>query len=252
MEILPCTIISKVNRFVIRARLGSEEVLVHNANTGRLEDLIWEGNEGFCIEKEEGKLRYRLISAKTPFGYAVTDPNLQERALLEAFKVGAIPWARGCDVRRRPKRTSTFDFELKCPDEVLIEVKSADLASPRAEGMWPDCPTERGRRHLRELSNLTGTRVVLFVVGFPKATAFVPYYKGDPNAFDALLKAALSGVIIKAIGMYFDPLVSEVKLYGELPVLFREGADEVPQRSLYAPHLTGPLSLPRITASLRI
>ncbi len=250
--IYPCTILNKENRFVIRARLGSEVVRVHNTNTGRLEDLIWEGNEAYCEEKEGGKLKYRLIAAKTPFGFAVTDTNLQERVLKVAFEEGAIPWARGCEVKRRPKRRSVFDFELLCEERILIEVKSADLASPRAEGMWPDCPTERGRRHLKELSELEGRRIVLFVVGFPRATAFVPYYRGDPEAYEALLTAAKRGVEFKAIGMYFEPFTYEVKVYGELPVILREGRDLVPQRVLYAKHLNGPLSLTRITASVRI
>ena len=250
--IYPCTILNKENRFVIRARLGDEVVKVHNTNTGRLEDLIWEGNEAYCEEKEGGKLKYRLIAAKTPFGFAVTDTNLQERVLKVIFEEGAIPWARGCEVKRRPKRRSVFDFELLCEERILIEVKSADLASPRAEGMWPDCPTERGRRHLRELSELEGRRIVLFVVGFPRATAFVPYYRGDPEAYEALLTAAKRGVELKAIGMYFDPTTYEVKVYGELPIILREGRDLVPQRALYAKHLNGPLSLSRITASVRI
>ncbi len=250
--IYPCTILNKENRFVIRARLGDEVVRVHNTNTGRLEDLIWEGNEAYCEEKEGGKLKYRLIAAKTPFGFAVTDTNLQERVLKAVFEEGAIPWARGCEVKRRPKRRSVFDFELLCEERILIEVKSADLASPRAEGMWPDCPTERGRRHLRELSELEGRRIVLFVVGFPRATAFVPYYRGDPEAYEALLTAAKRGVELKAIGMYFDPTTYEVKVYGELPIILREGRDLVPQRALYAKHLNGPLSLSRITASVRI
>ena len=241
--IYSCTILGKENRFVVRVRIGKDIVIVHNTNTGRLEDLIWEGNEAYCLEKEGGKLKYRLIAAKTPFGFAVTDTNLQEKVLLKAFEEGLIPWARGCDVKRRPKRKSTFDFELICDEKILVEVKSADLASPRAEGMWPDCPTERGRRHLKELGELEGRRVVLFVVGFPRATAFIPYYRGDPKAYEALLEASLKGVELKAIGMYFDPSTLSIKIYGELPVLLREGREVVPQRALYAPHMKGPLSL---------
>ncbi|ABU81537.1 DNA/RNA nuclease SfsA [Ignicoccus hospitalis] len=225
LEAFHCTVKEKVNRFVVRASVGEEELLVHNTNTGRLEDLIWEGNEAYCSPKGGGKLKYKLVAAKTPFGFAVTDTNLQERALERAFELGYLSWARGCEVKRRPRYgSSTFDFELRCPEgRALVEAKSADLASWRGFGMWPDCPTDRGVRHLEELGAFEGRKVVVFVVGFPKASGFVPYCKGDPRVCELLAKLDLE---LRAVGMYFEPLTSSVVLYAELPALLLEGREE--------------------------
>ncbi|NPA84626.1 MAG: DNA/RNA nuclease SfsA [Crenarchaeota archaeon] len=221
-EAFPCRIVKKLNRFVVEASLAGEVVKVHNTNTGRLEDLLWEGNLAYCAEKEGGKLRFKLIAAKTLGGLAVVDTNLQERALERAFELGYISWARGCRVKRRPRAgRSVFDFELECGERVLVESKSADLASWRGFGMWPDCPTDRGLRHLRELPRAPGRKVVLFVVGFPGARAFVPYCRGDERVCEELVK---SPVELRAVGMYYDPPF--VKLYGELPVLLLEGREE--------------------------
>ena len=230
VEAFHCTIVEKVNRFVVRARIGKEELLVHNSNTGRLEDLLWEGNEAYCSEKSSGKLKYKLVAAKTPFGFAVVDTNLQEKALEKAMKLGYLSWARGCEVERRPKLgSSVLDFKLSCDEEVLVEVKSADMASWRGFGMWPDCPTDRGVRQLRELSRVEGKKLVVFVVGFPNAKGFVPYCKGDPRACSELLR---EGLELKAVGVYFDPFDLQVKLYAELPVLLLEGEEEPLQRAL--------------------
>ena len=224
LETFHCTIVGKVNRFVVKAKVGDEELLLHNTNTGRLEDLIWEGNEAYCSEKRGGKLKYKLVAAKTPFGFALTDTGLQERALERAFELGYLSWAKGCSVKRRPRaRRSFFDFELDCGERIIVETKSADLASWRAFGSWPDCPTDRGVKHLKEISEVEGKKVVLFVVGFPRARAFVPYCKGDPRVCEILLKTKAE---LKAVGLYFDPFDSAVKLYAELPVLLLEGEDE--------------------------
>ncbi len=232
VDAFPCTILRKLNRFVVEVEVGNEVVKAHNVNTGRLEDLIWEGNEAYCSEKSGGKLKYKLVAAKTPFGFAVLDTNLQELALERAFELGYLSWAKGCSVKRRPRKgRSFFDFELECENKIIVEVKSADLAGPLGEGMWPDCPTERGRKHLKELAEMEGRRVVLFVVGFPKACCFVPYCKGDPLTCDALVYAAAKGVELKAVGMYFDP-PGAVKLYAELPALLMEGRVQPPPRAL--------------------
>jgi len=224
-----CTLVRKLNRFVVEALLSLRRVRVHNTNTGRLEDLIWEGNEAFCSPKKGGKTSFRLVAAKVKSGgFAVVDTSLQEEAFSKAIEIGLIERFRGCRVtRRRPKLTEGFsDFELSCPQRVIVELKSADLEGPFGEAMWPDCPTERGRRHLRELAKLSknGVRTsVIFVAGFPGAKLFKPYVKGDPLVLDALIDAARSGVEMSSIGMYFNEFDKKIYLYSDnLPVLLNE------------------------------
>ena len=213
---IPCTIYRKVNRFTVETSLG----LAHINNTGRLEDLIFPRNPGFCVEKRGGKLRYRLIAAKSEEGFALLDTSLQEEGFARAVELGYISWLRGCKVkRRRPKIGRGFsDFLLDCGKEIIVEIKSADLRGPNGEAMYPDCPTERGRRHLIELMNYNS--YVVFVAGFPRARRFVPYIKGDPKIGEALLKAS-EKVKVKSIGMYFEAFSGEVVLYSDsIPVVF--------------------------------
>ncbi len=212
----PCVVYRKINRFVVETSQG----LAHINNTGRLEDLIYPKNLAYCVEKRGGKLRQRLIAAKSLDGFALVDTNLQEEGLYRAIELGYISWLRGCKVKkRRPRLGKGFsDLLLDCGEEIIVEIKSADLRGPNGEAMYPDCPTERGRRHLLELRNFNS--FVIFVAGFPKAKLFIPYVKGDPKIGEVLLKAS-DKVKVKSVGMYFDEMTGEVVLYSDsIPVIF--------------------------------
>jgi sugar fermentation stimulation protein A len=87
---------------------------------------------------------------------------------------------------------SRFDFLLRRGGEdLLLEVKSCTLFGERL-AMFPDAPTQRGARHVRELAALTrrGTRgAVLFLVHWDRARYFLPDYHTDPHFASALTEA---------------------------------------------------------------
>lgn len=64
-------------------------------------------------------------------------------------------------------------------------------------GLFPDAPTRRGRRHLRDLAGArrAGYRsVVFFVVQNPEAEALAPNDGTDPLFGDSLRRAMAEGV----------------------------------------------------------
>jgi sugar fermentation stimulation protein A len=85
---------------------------------------------------------------------------------------------------------SRFDFLLEeRGKDVFLEVKSCTLVGKEI-AMFPDAVTERGARHLRELAKISegGMRaVVLFIVHWPFAEAFMPDYHTDLNFSRAFL-----------------------------------------------------------------
>ncbi len=87
---------------------------------------------------------------------------------------------------------SRFDFLLADGvGEIIVEVKSCTLVGKEV-AMFPDAVTERGARHLKELSNLArqGRRAaVLFVVHWPFARFFMPDYHTDLYFAQTLLEA---------------------------------------------------------------
>jgi sugar fermentation stimulation protein A len=85
---------------------------------------------------------------------------------------------------------SRFDFLLEDEDKnILFEVKSCTLVGEEV-AMFPDGVTERGTRHLKELTKLSeeGMKtVILFIVHWPFARFFMPDYHTDLNFSQTLL-----------------------------------------------------------------
>ncbi|WP_228546784.1 DNA/RNA nuclease SfsA [Hyperthermus butylicus] len=221
-----CRILRRVNRFVVEVEAEGEHILAHNTNTGRLLDVLVPGRLGLCRPLERpGRTRYRLFAVEYAGGFAVIDTRLQEEAFARAVELGLIPWLRSCRVASwRPRLgSSVLDLLLDCRDgRVYVETKSAVLMGPNATAMYPDCPTPRGRRHIRELIEHAsrGYRVALvFIAALPGARRFKPNPEGDPEIPGLIARATRAGVLVKAVGMDFDPEQHGVRLYNtDLPV----------------------------------
>ncbi|KSW11381.1 sugar fermentation stimulation protein A [Pyrodictium occultum] len=239
-NLIECRLLRRVNRFVVEAEAGGERILAHNTNTGRLADVLAPGRRALCIPaRRPGKTRLRLIAVEYNGGYAVVDTRLQEDAFAAAVDKGLVPWAAGCRVASRRPRLggSVLDFLLRCPaGEVYVESKSAVLMGPGGLAMYPDCPTERGRRHIRELIEHArrGVRAALvFIAALPGARGFAPNPEGDPEIPGLVEEAVKAGVIVKALGLNFDAERRGVRLYApDLPVVLRRPRDSRSHRGL--------------------
>ncbi len=223
---IPCRVERRVNRFVVEAWVGGGLEEVHNTNTGRLEELLVPGALAECVEIRGARLRYRIVSVECCGGYALIDTRMQERVLEALIEAGVLPSARGCRVARRAPRVgeTRLDYLLDCGSYArLVEVKSAVLRGIGGEALYPDAPTERGRRHLRLLASLAerGHRPLLvFIAGFPGARMERPYERGDPLLPQALLEALEAGVEATGVGLYHDPSTREIIVYdASLPVV---------------------------------
>jgi len=224
-----CRIRRRLNRFVVLVEAEEGPLRVHINNTGRLLDVLTPGREACCRRlKRPGKLSLRLFAARygAGRGCALLDTGLQEEAFAAAVDAGLLPGFRGCRVAaRRPRLGSSFlDFLLDCGGEpVYVETKSAVLLGPGGVAMYPDCPSERGRRHIRELIEeaVKGRRVALvFIAAFPGARGFKPNREADPVIAGLTAEARERGVQVEAIGLLYDDASGTVALYApRLPVL---------------------------------
>lgn len=184
---------------------------LHNTNTGRLLDLLVKGR-GCLAEPIRGrKLRWRLVAVEDPEypgKWDIVSTLAQNRAFEEALARSLLPYARGCRVAARNPRvgSSLLDYLLDCGGRVVyVETKSAVLRGEGGEAMYPDCPTARGVRHVRELTRLVreGEEVLLlFIAAMPGPRCFRPYREGDPELSAELGRSLLEGVTIKAISMH--------------------------------------------------
>lgn len=222
---LECTIIRRLNRFVVEIEVEDNLSLAHINNTGRLEGFLQKGNKGFCVKNvPQHKTEYRLFAVKEGDLAAVIDTQFQMKAFERALAAGLFRWLTGCGIIRRNAKlgSSVIDYLLMCNGERLyLEVKSAVLREGHyAE--YPDCPSTRGRKHVTELiehREKGGAATILFMAALPAVEAFRPNRAGDPELCDLLSRAKDRGVDIRAAALFYDPRDSLVYLYNpDLPV----------------------------------
>ncbi|MGC9443837.1 MAG: DNA/RNA nuclease SfsA [Candidatus Methanospirareceae archaeon] len=220
-----CSIQERLNRFVVRIELAGREYRAHITNTGRLSEFMLIGQRAFCFRTyHQGTTDFRLFAVEEHALGALIDTWLQMASLEVALDGGRIPWLANCSRVKRNAQlgASRIDYLLACRGEALyLEVKSAVLREG-TYAMYPDCPSERGRKHVRELMRIArdGKQAkVVFMAALPNVTAFKPNRAADFELFEVLKEARRSGVDLRALGLFYHPGDAWVYLYDpELPV----------------------------------
>lgn len=211
--------ICRPNRFIAHCMMDGKEVVCHVKNTGRCRELLVPGTTVFLCRAPEGSLRktlYDLIAVQKGERLINMDsyaPNLAAGEFLRQ-KFDSVK----AEVKYGESRV---DFLAeKNGVKTFVEVKGVTLERDGAV-FFPDAPTERGAKHLRELSHAIqeGYRAaVLFVIQMEDVLYFSPNDATDPVFGKALREAASAGVEVwaytcrvKAVSMEIaDPV--EVRL----------------------------------------
>ena len=108
--------------------------------------------------------------------------------------------------------------EITHPRKIFLEVKGVTLED-NGVVLFPDAPTERGVKHVRELIRCLEEgfeTYVLFVVQMEHALYFIPNRKTHPQFADALCDAQNAGVHLLAFTCKVTP--DEMKIDKELKV----------------------------------
>lgn len=237
--------ISRPNRFLIIAETGGRKVRVHCPNPGRMWEILHSGRKLVLVPAitESRKTPYSLAAAFydgkiIPMNASLSNRIAEELILPVLFPKSenlrreyTLPDAAGYrnKIKNSGARTvkgktkSRFDFHLESEGKKhLIEVKSCTL-SEEGVAMFPDAPTERGRRHMEELMDLhiSGeyeSHIVL-VIHHGDSRIFVPNFHTDPEFARAMEKA--SGIMnIHAVSVETDTEGRVKVVNPELPVVY--------------------------------
>ncbi len=105
-------------------------------------------------------------------------------------------------------KSSRFDFYLEKEERrIFAEIKGVTLEEDGVV-MFPDAPTERGIKHLRELTDAAKSgyeAYVFFIVQMESCKYFTPNRATHPEFADALAKAREGGVRIRALACKVTP-----------------------------------------------
>ncbi|MBQ9914347.1 MAG: DNA/RNA nuclease SfsA [Clostridia bacterium] len=202
-EIKKATFISRPNRFVARVALDGKETAVHVKNTGRCRELLTEGAEVW-LEKSSNpdrKYQYSLVTVKKGDRKVNMDSQAPNRAVGELLSEGGL----FSDIKLiKPESkygSSRFDFYVEYEDKrAFIEVKGVTLENSGVVS-FPDAPTERGSKHLRELCQCIKDgyeAYVIFVIQMKNVLYFTANADHDPVFARTLEAAHKEGVKILA------------------------------------------------------
>lgn len=216
MKIINRTIIGsfikRLNRFEGIVEIGGKEELVHIPNTGRCRELLVMG-ASVILEIRESKTRktpYELIMVYKGDRLISIDSQAPNRIVEEAVRghrlveIGEYEYVR----REVFYKDSRFDLFLKKTEQsekkdcCYIEIKGVTLEVD-GTAMFPDAPTERGARHVRELeaAHKEGYRAaIIFLVQMENVKYFTPNTLMDVQFAEALKAAHSSGVEVLSYG----------------------------------------------------
>ena len=150
-EVREAVFLERPNRFIARVELAGTVQTVHVKNTGRCRELLLPGAR-VLLTPGQGpgrKTAWDLIGVyKAGLGLVNIDSAAPNRVAAEWLETG------GFDLIR-PEYTygaSRLDFYMeKAGERFLMEVKGCTLER-EGVGYFPDAPTLRGVKHLRELA----------------------------------------------------------------------------------------------------
>lgn len=216
-KLLEACFVERLNRFVAVVKLNGEFVRCHVRNTGRLKELLIPGAKVFIEESDNPSRKYKysllqVMKGDVPVNIDSQAPNKM-----------AFEWAKeyfGAEAVVKPEQTfgdSRFDLYIENGDRrIFVEVKGVTLEQ---EGIvyFPDAPTERGVKHLRELAESISQgyeAYILFVIQMKGVCEFRPNDSTQPEFGEALRYASGKGV--KSLA--YDCVVSEEEVYIDKPI----------------------------------
>ena len=218
----PARFLARPNRFVARVELEGREEIVHVKNTGRCRELLLPGRTVYLEESANPsrKTRFDLIAVDKGGLLINMDAQAPNQVLAE--------WARAGRFREdlallRPETAwgaSRFDFywEGAAGAKGFVEVKGCTLEEGGL-ARFPDAPTLRGVKHLRELARAQEAGyvcAVCFVLQMKGCRLFCPNEATHPDFGAALREAAQAGVQVLALDCRVEP--DRLSIDGPVPV----------------------------------
>lgn len=218
-KIIKGKFISRPNRFVAKVEINGSEQDCHVKNTGRCKELLIPNAtvylEDFSQEQKR-KLKYSLVAVEKGERLINMDSQAPNKVVYEALLNGEISLdGMGKLKLIKPESSflaSRFDFfvEDEFKNGAYVEVKGVTLESDGVVS-FPDAPTERGVKHLNELSKAIDKgflAYVIFVIQMEGVSYFTPNVNRHLEFATTLNKVAKSGVKVLA----YDCLVTKSSL----------------------------------------
>ncbi|MBO5333026.1 MAG: DNA/RNA nuclease SfsA [Clostridia bacterium] len=206
--------IERPNRFIAICDIDGKKEICHVKNTGRCRELLIKGATVY-LEKSSNpnrKTQYDLVTVQKNDRLINIDSQVVNKVafdflptLFEGVKFIKPEYKYG---------NSRFDFYVETEyEKIFIEVKGVTLEN---DGVvrFPDAPTERGIKHLKELQKAVkeGYKAyVLFVIQMSDVKYFEPNSQTHPEFAEELRNARDNEVVPLAFDCAVTPDSIEIR-----------------------------------------
>jgi sugar fermentation stimulation protein A len=218
--------VERQNRFVMQLKKSDgQTIFAYIANPGRMEEFLTPGHPFFITPGNNGKYFYHIVSTFYQNSYILLDTikiNYLVELILKNHGIEIFNDVK--HIRREVTvNRSKFDFLLEREGQkpALLEVKSCSLCHNGA-AMFPDAPTERGKRHLQDLEFLASQgydTYTLYLVSHKNARVFLANGHTDRDYCETFCKAKRIHFLAFCINMT-DPITVDLSFLKEVPIDF--------------------------------
>ena len=201
--------IDRPNRFIAHVEMNGSVETVHVKNTGRCKELLVPGAEVWLTASDNPlrKTAYDLVAVRKTNGILF---NIDSQAPNKVAYEWLTKQAFDKIVPEHTYGNSRVDFYMERGEErFLMEVKGCTLEVDGV-GFFPDAPTERGVKHIRELikAKSEGYRAVLaFVIQMDGVTEVRANETMHPGFGEAMEDAKRAGVQILFLPCHVEPVL---------------------------------------------
>lgn len=200
--LVPGRFVARDNRFRATVDVAGRPTAVHVPNSGRMRELLSPGADVRLVPAPAPGRRtaFDLALVRSPGGWVSVDARLPPRLLAEWLRSGGGGVLAGwlpLDAEVTLGHTRVDLLLGRGEDRCWVETKSVTLVR-EGVALFPDAPTERGRRHLHTLAALADSgqcAAAVFVIQRADATRFRPNDDTDP-AFGVALRDAIGRGVI--------------------------------------------------------
>lgn len=188
--------IKRINRFVAIVLINGKEETVHVKNTGRCKELLIQGAKIYLQKSnnENRKTKYSLISVYKGDMLVNIDSQVPNYVVYESILNNKIKELKNVDFIKKEVTYGNSRFDIyyeKGNVKGYIEVKGVTLEKNKI-AMFPDAPTERGSKHLKELvkgSKEGYTNYIFFLIQMEDIWEFTPNIETDEKFTKELINA---------------------------------------------------------------
>lgn len=199
--------ISRPNRFIAEVEIDGKPETVHVKNTGRCKELLLPGCEVWLTAPgtPNRKTKYDLVAVRKSNGMLI---NMDSQAPNKVVKEWLAKQNYDKIVPEYTYGASRIDFYMeRGKDRYLMEVKGCTLEVDGV-GYFPDAPTERGIKHLRELMKAVEDgyhAILLFVIQMDEVREVRANVATHPEFGIALEEAKKAGVEVEFLNCHVEP-----------------------------------------------